>query len=133
MRNDRPGHDPTRSRRAPLAGAATAAAVLLLTAATGCAGPAAAESGSGGERTASGQPVADRPGTEAGAARGAEPRMMVRSAADSRVALYAHLQGTLVVTPERCLAVAGAAGTAPTPIAWADGWSVRTENGTATV
>ncbi|MEU3601954.1 hypothetical protein ABZ714_25040 [Streptomyces sp. NPDC006798] len=134
MKNDRPRHDLTRSRRAPLAGAATAAAVLLA-AATGCAGPAAAESGPGGERTASERPAADRAGTKAeAAARDSEPRMVVRSAADSGVALYARLQGTLVVTPERCLAVAtGAAGTAPTPIAWADGWSVRTENGKAVV
>ncbi|MFE0425026.1 hypothetical protein [Streptomyces sp. NPDC058953] len=120
-----------RSRgRLPLAGTAAVGA-LLLAAASGCAGSAAVGTTAEPDRRAA-------PRAAAAAEQRPAPLMVTRPAGDPG-ALYAALVGTLVVTPERCVAVQteppgqGKKRIAPTPIAWAHGWTTRWENGKAAV
>lgn len=60
-------------------------------------------------------------------------RMVTRTAEDPNPALYALLRGTLVITGDGCLAVAGDEGHQPMAVLWGHGWTAMWEDGVVVV
>ncbi|MFE0643499.1 hypothetical protein ACFW2Y_18085 [Streptomyces sp. NPDC058877] len=120
-----------RRSRSVLRGAVALAGSLLLVApVAACTGGGAEGAEAAGAPTAAGTVPPDRADVTH---RKAPARIFTRTVDEAVPSLYAHLQGTLVVTEDDCVAVATDPKREPVSIVWGHGWSTREENGKTAV